>query len=43
MSTPEAPVRLQSCGSCDRVEWSVDGTVVARQRALDQLATTARR
>ena len=43
MSTPEAPVRLTSCGACDRVEWSVDGDPVDRQKALDQLATTGRR
>lgn len=43
MTTPEAPVRLQSCGACDRVDWSVDGTPVHRERALDQLATTGRR
>ena len=43
MTTPEAPVSLLSCGSCDRVEWKVDGHEVDRTRALDQLATTGRR
>ena len=43
MATPEAPVRLQSCGACDHVDWQVGGEPVARDQALDQLASTGRR
>lgn len=43
MTTPEAPVGLVSCGVCDRVEWTVAGSAVDRQRALAQLGTTGRR
>ena len=43
MATPEAPVQLRSCGSCDRLEWSIGDEHAHREQALEQLATTGRR
>jgi hypothetical protein len=43
MATPEAPVTLKSCFTCDRLDWQVDGSNVTRSAALAQLAKTGRR
>ena len=43
LKTPQAPVTLRCCSDCDRREWLIDGENSGLERALQQLATTARR